>query len=207
VRTVLFEALLVAVIGAAVSFAANALSPRGLALTRDFFGPATRPGTNIVHGTNAPAGAGTNSLALLAARLESKGVRLANSNQVVALFRDPRFEQSLVVFVDSREDSHYQEGHIPGAYQLDYYRPENYLPTVLPICQIAEEIVIYCNGGDCEDSEFTANLLLSAGIPKEKLLVYAGGMTEWTTNGLPVEIGVRQSGQIRHAGRPGEQPK
>jgi 3-mercaptopyruvate sulfurtransferase SseA len=56
--------------------------------------------------------------------------------------------------------------------------------------------VIYCNGGTCEDSEYVATLLMSA-IPKEKLLVYGGGWTEWTTNSMPVEIGPRNSGNIR----------
>jgi rhodanese-related sulfurtransferase len=57
---------------------------------------------------------------------------------------------------------------------------------------------VYCTGGDCEDSEFTAIFLRDVGIPKEKLFVYGGGMTDWTTNGLPVEIGGRKSGNFRH---------
>jgi rhodanese-related sulfurtransferase len=193
---------MVASVGAVISFGANAISPRGLKLTRDFFGSSAVGTTNSVHGTNQPASTSTNSatpLELLTARLESKGLHLVHSNRVVELFRDPRHQQGLVAFIDAREDSYYQEGHIPGAYQLDYYRPEAYLPTVLPVCQIAAEIVVYCNGGNCEDSEFAANFLLAAGIPSEKLLVYVGGMTEWITNGFPVEIGMRQSGVIREA--------
>ncbi|HWH72296.1 MAG TPA: rhodanese-like domain-containing protein, partial [Candidatus Sulfotelmatobacter sp.] len=58
-------------------------------------------------------------------------------------------------------------------------------------------IVVYCNGGNCEDSELAATMLRDAGIPKDKLLVYGGGMTEWTTNGLPVELGQRKSGNLR----------
>ena len=199
-RKVLLEALLVAGIGAALSFAANALSPRGLKLTRDFFGLNSPAPTNqVATGTNVTVGVSTNAspLELLKARIERRGLHLADSNQVIQLFRDPRFEQGLVVFVDAREDGYYQQGHIPNAYQLDYYRPEKYLATVLPVSQMAEQIVVYCNGGNCEDSEFAALFLLSAGIPKEKLLVYGGGMTEWETNGLPVELGLRQSGNFR----------
>ena len=199
-RKVLLEALLVAGIGAALSFAANALSPRGLKLTRDFFGLNSPAPTNqVATGTNVAVGVSTNAspLELLKARIERRGLHLADSNQVIQLFRDPRFEQGLVVFVDAREDGYYQQGHIPNAYQLDYYRPEKYLATVLPVSQMAEQIVVYCNGGNCEDSEFAALFLLSAGIPKEKLLVYGGGMTEWETNGLPVELELRQSGNFR----------
>lgn len=134
---------------------------------------------------------------LLAARLQEKGLTLVDSNRVVELFHDPRREQHLVIFVDAREDEYYQKGHIPGAYQLDYFRPENYLAALLPMCQLAEQIIVYCNGGNCEDSEFAASFLLSADIPKEKLLVYGGGLGEWATNGLPIEIGERLSGVIQ----------
>jgi rhodanese-related sulfurtransferase len=185
----------VAVLGAAVAFVANALSPRGLKLTRDFF-DSRNPTTN--NPVANPVSVGTNSpLELLVARLADKGVHVADSNQVLQLFHDPRYEQGLVIFIDAREDQHFQEGHVPGAYQLDYYRPEAYLATVLPVCQIAQQIVVYCSGGNCEDSEFAATFLLGAGVPKEKLLVYGGGMTEWATNSLPVESGARLSGQIR----------
>lgn len=201
-KGVLLEALVVAVIGAALAFAANALSPHRLKLTRDFFGANSRPviapapaGTNTTitaqNGTNAAS-----SHELLAARLREKGISLVDSNQVIQLFHDPRCQQNLVLFVDAREDEHYRKGHIPGAYQLDYYRPENYLPTLLPLCQLAEQIVVYCNGGNCEDSEFAATFLLSAGISKEKLDVYGGGLSEWQTNRLPLEVGERLSGQI-----------
>jgi hypothetical protein len=33
-------------------------------------------------------------------------------------------------------------------------------------------------------------------IPREKVFVYGGGITEWATNGLPIELGTRNSGQI-----------
>ncbi|HEY5911486.1 MAG TPA: rhodanese-like domain-containing protein [Verrucomicrobiae bacterium] len=204
----LAEALVVAVAGAALAFAANALSPRGLKLSRDFFGPARPSPTNAVPAPTNAVAADTNVVTvtttntpspheLLAARLRDKGLTLVDSNQVVRLFHDPRCQQSLVIFVDAREDEYYKKGHIPGAYQLDYYRPENYLAALLPLCQLAEQIVVYCNGGNCEDSEFAANFLLSASVPKEKLLVYGGGLNEWVTNGLPLEIGERLSGQIQ----------
>jgi hypothetical protein len=39
------------------------------------------------------------------------------------------------------------------------------------------------------------------GIPAAKLLVYGGGITEWTANGLPIEVGARKSGQLRNANK------
>jgi rhodanese-related sulfurtransferase len=139
----------------------------------------------------------TSSTAALAAQLRAKGLGLVESEQAARLFADPRYASELVLFVDARDDRHYQEGHIPGAYQFDHYRPDNYLPTVLPACQNAEQIVVYCTGGNCEDSEFAALTLRDAGVPPERLFIYAGGMTEWATNGLPVETGARKSGTLR----------
>ena len=67
---------------------------------------------------------------------------------------------------------------------------------MLPVCQAAEQIVVYCNGGDCDDSETAAILLRDVGIANRKLFIYGGGITEWTTNRLPVEIGARNSGNL-----------
>ncbi len=187
-RKVLLEGLFVAVIGAVVALAANRFSPRGLNLTRNYF-PA-----GGVTATNASSPAN-----LLAARLQERGIHLANSNQVSQFFTDPRYGQELIVFIDARDEQHYLDGHIPGACLFDYYHPEKYIATVLQLCQTAEQIVVYCNGGDCEDSVFAANMLRDAAIPGEKLFVYGGGIAEWTTNGHPVEVGPRHSGQFKGA--------
>ena len=203
-RTILLEGVLVALTGALFSFAANEISPRGLALSRDYspgtarLPPPADTNSGVLQGA---VGTNTNAVAtdtFLAAKLQAKGLELVNSNQVAQLFSDPRYEQELIVFIDARDDRHYQEGHIPVACQFDHYRAVNYLATVLPVCWSAEQIVVYCTGGDCEDIEFTALTLREVGIPKEKLVVYGGGMTEWATNGLPVEVGGRKSGNFRH---------
>jgi rhodanese-related sulfurtransferase len=247
-KNVLFEGLLVAVAGAALAFAANALSPRGLHLTTDFLrvgelsaatavpgagaslpatgnsngaakdatGPGSSPTAVPVVATNAAqlaatnaispaisslpsqvAGATTNSAwALLAARLGARGLQLADSNQVAQLFHDPRCGQGLVVFIDARNEEHYQEGHIPGAYLLDYFHPEKHLASVWQACQTAQQIVVYCNGGDCQDSELAAMMLSDNNVPKEKLFIYGGGIAEWATNGLPIEVGEQKSGRL-----------
>jgi rhodanese-related sulfurtransferase len=200
VKRILQEGALVAVLGAALAFLANALSPRGLHLTRNYFPGKTSPvpahgaGTNLI----TAIGAKTNSpLELLSARLQANGLQLAGSNQVIQLFHDPRRDQDGVIFIDARNEEHYRTGHIPGAYHFDRFRPENYLTNVVQVCLTAQQIVFYCNGGDCDDSEHAAIMLRdSIGIPKEKVFVYGGGMTEWATNGLPVELGPRNSGQL-----------
>jgi rhodanese-related sulfurtransferase len=194
---VVAEALIVAVAGAVVAFVANAVSPHGLTLSRNYFPGAATPRTASVPppehpGTNQPS-----AFELLAKHFAEKGLHLANSNEVVQLFHDPRKEQNKVVFIDARKDDEYQHGHIPGAWRYDYVHHEEFLPAVAPICLGADQIVIYCGGGNCELSEFAAiDLRDILSLPKEKLLVYGGGYTEWTNNRLPVEIGERGSGNV-----------
>ncbi|MBI3415982.1 MAG: rhodanese-like domain-containing protein [Verrucomicrobia bacterium] len=197
-RTVLLEALVVAVTGLALALAANALSPRGLRLARNYFpvlpavdGPATVGQTAAI--SNSPP---TDPSQAAALRLQQRGFAIANGNEVFELFKDPRYEQGLIVFVDARDDDHFSAGHIPGAWQFNHYRPENYLPAILPACLNAMKVVVYCTGGQCEDSEFAAVALRDAGIPRENLVVYLGGITEWTTQGRSVETGARGSGQM-----------
>jgi rhodanese-related sulfurtransferase len=203
VKKILAEAVLVTAVGAALAFAANELSTRGLKLTRNYFPGARAPSLAPVASAQGAPGTNQSSAAEAAvARLREKGLQVIDEKEVTQLFHDPRYDQGPIIFIDARNDEHYREGHIPGAYQLDRYHPENYLAAVLPACQMAEKVVVYCTGGDCEDSEFAALLLRdSAGVAAQKLFVFTGGMTEWTNRGLPIEEGGRKSGQMRAARR------
>jgi rhodanese-related sulfurtransferase len=197
---ILTEALVVLVVGLALALAANQVSPRGLALTRNYFPAgngqpaASASGLGIRRGaTNSPA---LSPAELLAVRLKEQGLQLVDRLTAAQLFRNSRSRQGRIVFIDARDETHYREGHIPGAYEFDPYHPDKYFPTALPPCQAAEQIVVYCHGGDCDDSESAAFLLRDVGIATNKLFVYDGGITEWTTNGLPVETGEQNSGKL-----------
>jgi rhodanese-related sulfurtransferase len=206
-KRVLLETLAVAAIGLAFALLANLVSPRGLSLTRNYF-----PSSGITHGkTDGIANSNLNSVVpatnaagqpaqeIVAARLKEKGLQPIDFGEALELFRDPQYAVDLIVFIDARDDRHYAEGHIPGAHQFDRYYPEKHLPAVLPACRNATKIVVYCTGGDCEDSEFAALTLKDAGALLERIVVYAGGMTEWAAKGLPIEVGGRNSGNMRPA--------
>ena len=100
--------------------------------------------------------------ALLKARLEKNGLHLLRTRQVEKLFHDPRLQWNGILFIDARDEDHYRQGHIPGAFEFYPYYPEKYLANVLPLCQLAEQIVVYCAGGECEDSESAALFLRDA---------------------------------------------
>src|SRR5580765_2209378 len=207
IKRVLLEAVMIAAIGLGFSLLANLASPRGLSLTRDYFPssktlhPETngRANSNAIAASPATNGAGQSVREIAVARLKEKGLQAVDGQEVMQLFRDPQYELESIVFIDARDDRHYQEGHILGAYQFDRNYPEKHLLAVLPACLNAKTIVVYCTGGNCEDSEFATLTLKEASVPQERLSVYVGGMTEWTANGWPIEVGERKSGKLRGA--------
>ena len=182
--------------GIALGLMANALSPRGLKLTRDYFpsGPqvgrgslpavASREGRVPAEPPSSPT---PPTSPKPASGVTKRGLPLASHEEVERLFRDPRRAQGLILFVDARSDARYASGHIPGAKQFDHYHPEQGIADILPATQVAEQIVVYCSGGECEDSELVVLDLIALGVPAEKLVVYGGGITEWAARGLPLE--------------------
>lgn len=206
-RTAL-EFLVVLVVGAILGFAANAASPRGLKLSQNYFpkaptaGPATTQltGPGPITPGSAPATQATSAPVLtVEERLRKEGIQVISDADVWTAYQDPMREQGMIVFVDARNDEHYTQGHIPGAYQLDHYYIDKYIGEVLPKVQAAEKTIVYCEGGDCEDSEFTAIELLNRGADKSRLYVYTGGMKEWRKDRRPIERGARDSRDIVEA--------
>ncbi len=196
--TVLKEALAVGLVAFGFALLANQLSPRGIMLTRNYFPTGESATVAVAASRNAKATAV--SIAPggpLVAGLEQDGVKTADAKSAVLFFNDARRETGLIVFVDARDDQHYAEGHIPGAYQLDRFYPERYLTDLLPACAAAETVVVYCNGGDCEDSVFATRLLLGAGVAAGRLRVFTGGVKEWIALGQPMEPGARNSGEVK----------
>jgi rhodanese-related sulfurtransferase len=192
------EAALLAAAGIALALAANALSPRGLNLRRNYFPGAAGDSVAPPLSTSAAPAAGGDKVSAaeraLEARILADGFQVAKRAEVAALLQDPRYRQGRVILIDARDEEHYRQGHIPGACELDPYHPERHIASVLPACQAAEEVVVYCNGGDCEDSQFAAVTLSEAGVAKSKLRVYTGGVADWSAAGLPLETGGHPDG-------------
>jgi rhodanese-related sulfurtransferase len=198
-KGIFIEVAFVLVVGSALALAANHFSPRGLGLRQDYF-----PGSATTTTTLTVPTSKTNTAAVITAtpdnqvitRLKEKGLNVVDRDQVSALLRDARFEQNVIVIIDARSADHYEAGHIPGAYEFDHYHPEKYATTIVPVCEAAQQIVVYCGGGDCEDSEFAALMLRDVfGVPGQKLFVYPGGIKDWEKSKQPVETGPRNSGQ------------
>jgi rhodanese-related sulfurtransferase len=205
---ILREALLVGVIGAALAFLANQISPRGLDLATNYFpggDKASEVRPPIVVPSRGPGGTNAHPSApspaeVLAARLKKEGLQLVERAEAEKLYHDPRLQQNLIMFIDARDEDDYQAGHIPGAFEFNPYHSDKYLASVLTPCQLAEQIIVYCTGGDCEDSQSAALFLRDAGVTNSKLFIYGGGIAEWEAARLPVETGPRNSGNLRNPG-------
>ncbi|MGE5276028.1 MAG: rhodanese-like domain-containing protein [Acidobacteriota bacterium] len=95
-----------------------------------------------------------------------------------------------IPFLDARRSAVYAEGHIAGARSFPIWES-----TVDDqIKRLFEEgydvnapLVVYCSGGDCEDSHMLAERLHRFGF--NNALVYADGFPDWEKRRLPVEKG------------------
>ena len=98
--------------------------------------------------------------------------------------------ESIVAFVDARVRDQYEDGHIPGALWLYHYESGDLIDDLRPQLEMAFFIIVYCNGGDCEDSlHLAADLGSLYGLPPENVYVYEGGFNEWKDNEMPVKTG------------------
>lgn len=177
VNSLLKDTALLTIAGIVLGLGANAVSPRGLSLRRDYFAkPSAAEASRPPAGTAAAAPTGAET-----------AVASASHDAVSGWFHDPGRITGRILFVDARSEAHFNAGHIPGARLFDHYRPENTVADVLAAATLAERIVVYCRGGDCEDSELAAAHLIALGIPASKLVVYRAGFTEWQRRGMPVE--------------------
>jgi rhodanese-related sulfurtransferase len=187
VKSLIMETCQVLAAGLAVALFANWLSPRGLPLNRDYFKDARRstenPSTAVLERLSTQAG-------------DTKRLPEITGEEALRLFQDPRRGQGRVLFVDARKEAVFLLGHIPEAYPLDRFYPDPDLPAIVLAGSGAEQVVVYCAGGTCEDSHYAALLLIEAGMDPTRIQVYAGGFTEWTSHSWPVERGTRASGLI-----------
>jgi rhodanese-related sulfurtransferase len=171
------QTLLLLVLGTAVGLAVNTVRGKDkISLQRDYFPPAPAAPTN----PDNPGATETEP----AAKSEFGELTF---DEALALFDDPKAETGEYVFVDARADGPFQKGHIPGAVQCDYYRSEDYLPSVLDRVQNAEKVIVYCNGGDCEDSLLLCREFVNYTVPLDRIYLFRGGWEAWQQAGAPVE--------------------
>lgn len=94
------------------------------------------------------------------------------------------------VFIDSRSQELFDRGHIPGAISVPLEDLKTGREDLLALIPEVPGIVIYCEGGSCQDSTDLARILEWRGF--KNLKVFLGGWAEWQQSGLPVETNVEE---------------
>jgi rhodanese-related sulfurtransferase len=114
-------------------------------------------------------------------------IREINREDAWALFR------AKVPFLDARRSTDYAAGHIAGAWNISVW--EGTVDARITEFEAAAKpgsttpLVLYCSGGECEDSHLLASRLAPLGY--RNLHIYREGYPDWIRQGHPS----RQGGQ------------
>ncbi len=95
------------------------------------------------------------------------------------------FERKEALFIDAREGSVFSAGHIKGALSLPVGEFESRRETFRATTPLNSQLVIYCSGYGCRDSNMLGEKLMAGGYGR--ILIYEGGYPEWKDAGLPIE--------------------
>ncbi|TAH39966.1 MAG: rhodanese-like domain-containing protein [Planctomycetota bacterium] len=171
----LTEAGLFCAAALAAGLAWNWLSPEGIRLEEDYR-------------VAAPAAAGQPPAQTVAELIRELGYQTMSFEEVkdyAAVAQDPH---NGILLLDARKAESFRQGHIPGAVMLDPYHLDDLLSEEMRQT-IAEAVVviIYCTGGDCEDSLLLAQRLVPAVVGVESVFLYVGGINEWREQGQALE--------------------
>jgi rhodanese-related sulfurtransferase len=89
------------------------------------------------------------------------------------------------LFLDARRSSVYQEGHIAGARSFPIWEDAVATPRIEALAREGRDgdapVVVYCSGGNCEDSHMLCEKLFGLGF--NNLLVYRDGWPDWQKRG------------------------
>jgi rhodanese-related sulfurtransferase len=95
-----------------------------------------------------------------------------------------------VLFLDARRSSVYRDGHIAGSRSISVWEADVDDKVRALFSEGRDQsapIVVYCSGGDCEDSHMLGQKLYFVGY--DNVLVYKDGYPDWQKRGLPVAKG------------------
>jgi rhodanese-related sulfurtransferase len=200
IKKTMLEILVLVAVGLGLGFAVNACRAKGsIKVSKNYF-EAGSPAVTVADRSHKPTVAVTDPAAPLRqpqAPAKASGhlkhdYQSISLDGVVEVFNDPLTTKGLNAFVDARNDQLFQEGHIPGAVQFDPYQVEQYLQAALEKAGTAEKIIVYCNGGDCEDSIFACRELVAAGVPYDSIYLFEGGWKEWEAAEMPIDKGEQE---------------
>lgn len=90
-------------------------------------------------------------------------------------------------FIDARAKDDYEKGHVRDAFRVLQSAFAAGDPPALAMIMRSEVVVVYCNGGHCDESEGVARMLDQSGY--KKVYVMHDGFPGWKTAGHPSDTG------------------
>ena len=97
------------------------------------------------------------------------------------------WRRGAALFLDAREPADFAAGHIGNALNLPAQSFPEHFSDVAPMLTPTSELVLYCDGKECELSHRLASSLHQLGYTNTHLLF--NGWTAWRQAGLPTTIG------------------
>lgn len=114
------------------------------------------------------------------------------TTQVAAIVDGTDPDAATTLLIDARDIAPYEEGHIPGAHRCYFSTIDADLAAIADYLEAGYRLVVYCNGGECEDSINLCRMLRDErGVLEENLLLYEGGWKAWSAGDRPVDKGPR----------------
>lgn len=115
----------------------------------------------------------------------SQPIRDLQPEEAWALF------QARAPFLDARRSDEFKRGHVAGAWNISVWEssPDARITEFEAAAAPASSapLVLYCSGGDCEDSHLLASRLAALGY--RNLLIYRAGYPDWEKRGYPITRG------------------
>ena len=93
-------------------------------------------------------------------------------------------QKGTLTLVEALPEKYYNDGHLPGAVQINHDEIEAKADTLLPDKDAL--IVTYCTGESCPNSGYAADHLIRKGYTNVRK--YAGGKEDWTEGGEALEV-------------------
>lgn len=91
------------------------------------------------------------------------------------------------VFIDSRDNAEYNEGHIKGAIDIPYDQFQQYYPKYEKLLTKDKKIITYCHGTGCGLSVDVTKDLMALGYTN--VYVMTEGWPGWINANLPISVG------------------
>jgi rhodanese-related sulfurtransferase len=107
------------------------------------------------------------------------------SMEIISLIQTKElFASKNALFIDSRHEFEYNEGHIQGAINISL---NEFATHIAHLTSIPKDrlLIIYCDGSQCNSSIELTLKLMELGYTNIK--IFFGGWQEWKNNKLPVD--------------------